>query len=289
MRSLLVGVCFLQCVYSDVEMLASVNDTVTLQCKPNAYDPVNWRMRKPLESVSKYVIIGNYVAVNYRAYASLLVFYHYVNLSLHSVSLDDSGIYTCIDKHGAGRRHDPIRLTVVNPSEVTSVVQTTIGNVANLTCEKNSGEYGWWHLRDGGWRDMPDQRGKSLVVSSVQLSNSGLYACGANFTFSLVRLSVLPPTLEPTTSVVSGGAIGSVLFAASCIVAKPTTLKPTTLELTTLEPTTLELTTLEPTTLEPTTLEPTTPTTVHSGSASNSILVITFIALGNVVVKFVVS
>jgi len=199
-------------------MLASVNDTVVLSCKLNVNEPVNWKRRKPLAHGHTNIVMDNSVVVNYRAYASLLVSEHYVNLSLHSVGFDNSGVYICIEKQGVGYRHAPIRLTVVNPSEVTSVVSTVTGNVANLMCAENSVAYGWWHLSDG-WKYLPAQRGKSLVVSSVQSSDSGLYACGANFKFSIVRLSVLEPTLEPTASAVSGGTMCSMLFVASCIVA----------------------------------------------------------------------
>jgi len=129
MRSLLVVVCFLQCDYSDVEMLSSVDESVVLSCKPNVNESVTWRMRKPLENASTNVIVGNYVEVAYRAYASLLVFYHYVNLLLHSVSLENA----CVDEHA------PIMLPVV---------QTVTGDAANLTYAENSGEYGWWHLSE---------------------------------------------------------------------------------------------------------------------------------------------
>ena len=87
--------------------MAIVGDRVMLYCNSSLAHPVDWRYRPRLVSDETEIVVDGEVVNGNRDRMSLVDY----NLIIYNVLLNDTGIYTCIEKTGL-REHRKISLTV---------------------------------------------------------------------------------------------------------------------------------------------------------------------------------
>ena len=84
-----------------VNKTATAGRNVTLVCNSSVAEPVNWWYKDQWGSEEREVVVNGEV-VNGNVYRMTLIGH---NLVIHNVSLNDTGVYTCVEETGFGEHH----------------------------------------------------------------------------------------------------------------------------------------------------------------------------------------
>ncbi|XP_059849711.1 hemicentin-1-like [Hypanus sabinus] len=180
------------------EVLAIHGTSVRLTCEASGIPPPSFSWLKD----------GELLALN-----NLVTESHEMRLELPSVSLNDSGWYSCIVVNEAGEATKLFYLVVMEPphisrSEMPQEVSVVLNDPLELTCMATGiplPDIRW--LKDGAPLSgfgLVLSDGKVLRIESIQVEDAGLYTCvatspaGEDQQHHLVKISVPPNMVGPS-------------------------------------------------------------------------------------------
>lgn len=125
-------------------------------------------------------------------------------LALPRVGYEDEGIYHAeFSSGGITTTSAPIRLTVIGPPEIRMVGNSTATAGTVLTLEpavlgSRPIAYQWWFGSD----PLPGKTDQRLLVSNVQVAQSGFYSLTASNSYGITRSAPVAVTVAPSAPVV---------------------------------------------------------------------------------------
>jgi len=102
-------------VFAESSIAATTGGTVSIWCDTKANTSVIWQYQRELTSEDEYICFGGQITPSFsRRFQLILISNGRYALSIYNVTLNDTGIYTCIAEDGFGTRHYA-RLTTREP------------------------------------------------------------------------------------------------------------------------------------------------------------------------------